>query len=45
MVNILMAGGAKGEIAKALNITNATVSWHIKNLKKKFILAGYQYAV
>lgn len=25
-VNILMAGGAKGEIAKALNITNATVS-------------------
>ena len=44
-VNILMAGGAKGEIAKALNITNATVSWHIKNLKKKFILAGYQYAV
>ena len=39
-VNILMAGGAKGEIAKALNITNATVSWHIKNLKKKFILAG-----
>lgn len=44
-VNILMAGGAKGDIAKALNITNATVSWHIKNLKKKFILAGYQYAV
>lgn len=44
-VNILMAGGAKGEIAKALNITNATVSWHIKNIKKKFILAGYQYAV
>ena len=44
-VNILMAGGAKGEISKALNITNATVSWHIKNLKKKFILAGYQYAV
>lgn len=44
-VNILMAGGAKGEIAKALNITNATVSWHIKNLKKKFILAGYQCAV
>lgn len=41
----LSACRIQAEIAKALNITNATVSWHIKNLKKKFILAGYQYAV
>lgn len=44
-VNILMAGGTKGEIATALDVKNSTVSWYINSLKKKFILAGYPYTV
>lgn len=39
-VDVLMAGGTKGEIAKALKCTPATVSYYIKRIQKKFILAG-----
>lgn len=39
-VNILMDGGSKGDVAKALNCTPATANYYFKSIKKKFILAG-----
>lgn len=39
-VNVLMTGGTKGEVAKALNCTPATANYYFKSIKKKFILAG-----
>lgn len=40
-VNVLMAGGTKGEVAKALRCTSATANYYFKQLRKKFVLAGY----
>lgn len=40
-VNVLMAGGTKGEVAKALQCTPATANYYFKQLRKKFVLAGY----
>lgn len=39
-VNVLMSGGSKGDVAKALNCTPATANYYFKSLRKKFILAG-----
>lgn len=39
-VNILMDGGSKGEVARALNCTPATANYYFKSIRKKFILAG-----
>ena len=40
-VNVLMAGGTKGEVAKALRCTPSTANYYFKQLRKKFLLAGY----
>lgn len=45
VVNVLMCGGTKGEVAKELHITPASTTWYIKRIKEKFISAGYQYAI
>lgn len=39
-VNVLMAGGTKGEVAKSLNCTPATANYYFKSIRKKFVLAG-----
>lgn len=40
VINVLMAGGTKGEVAKALECTPATANYYFKCLRKKFIFAG-----
>lgn len=40
VVNVLMAGGTKGEVARALAVTPATATYYFKSLRKKFILSG-----
>ena len=39
-VNVLMAGGSKGEVARALDCTPATANYYFKNIRKKLVLAG-----
>lgn len=39
-VNVLMAGGSKGEVAKALKCTPATANYYFKSIRKKFVFAG-----
>lgn len=39
-VDVLMAGGTKGEVAKALKCTPATANYYFKSIRKKFIFAG-----
>lgn len=39
-VNVLMAGGSKGEVAKSLNCTPATANYYFKSIRKKFVFAG-----
>lgn len=39
-VNVLMAGGTKGEVAKALKCTPATANYYFKSIRKKFEFAG-----
>ena len=39
-VNVLMSGGTKGEVAKALSCTPATANYYFKSLRKKFEFAG-----
>jgi DNA-directed RNA polymerase specialized sigma24 family protein len=39
-VNILMEGGTKGEVAKALKCTPATANYYFKSIRKKFVFAG-----
>ena len=39
-VNVLMAGGTKGEVAEALDCTPATATYYFKSIRKKFILSG-----
>lgn len=39
-VNILMDGGTKGDVARALKCTPATANYYFKSIRKKFILAG-----
>lgn len=39
-VNILMDGGSKGDVARALKCTPATANYYFKSIRKKFILAG-----
>ena len=39
-VNVLMAGGKKGDVAIALNCTPATANYYFKNIRKKFEFAG-----
>lgn len=39
-VSVLLAGGTKGEVAKALSCTPATANYYFKSIRKKFVLAG-----
>lgn len=39
-VNVLMEGGSKGDVARALSCTPATANYYFKSIKKKFVLAG-----
>nr|WP_314462720.1 sigma factor [uncultured Clostridium sp.] len=39
-VDVLMAGGSKGEVAKALRCTPATANYYFKSIRKKFVFAG-----
>ena len=39
-VNVLMSGGTKGDVAKALQCTPATANYYFKQIRKKFVLAG-----
>lgn len=39
-VNVLMSGGKKGDVAKALKCTPATANYYFKSVKKKFVFAG-----
>ena len=39
-VRVLLAGGTKGEVAKALSCTPATANYYFKSIRKKFVLAG-----
>ena len=39
-VTVLMEGGTKGDVAKALNCTPATANYYFKSIRKKFVLAG-----
>ena len=39
-VDVLMAGGTKGEVAKALKCTPATANYYFKSIRKKFVVAG-----
>jgi RNA polymerase nonessential primary-like sigma factor len=39
-VTVLMAGGTKGEVAKALQCTPATANYYFKTIRKKFVFAG-----
>lgn len=39
-VTVLMAGGTKGEVAKALQCTPATANYYFKSIRKKFVFAG-----
>ena len=39
-VNVLMDGGTKGDVAKALNCTPATANYYFKSIRKKFVLVG-----
>jgi RNA polymerase sigma factor (sigma-70 family) len=41
VVTVLMEGGTKGEVAKALKCTPATANYYFKQIRKKFVLAGY----
>lgn len=40
-VNILMSGGKKGEVARALRCTPATANYYFKQIGKKLVAAGY----
>lgn len=42
-VTVLMYGGTKGEVAKALGCTPATANYYFKSIRKKFVLAGYSF--
>ena len=39
-VRVLLSGGTKGEVAKALSCTPATANYYFKSIRKKFVLAG-----
>lgn len=39
-VNVLMSGGKKWDVAKALKCTPATANYYFKSIKKKFVFAG-----
>lgn len=39
-VNVLMSGGKKEDVAKALKCTPATANYYFKSIKKKFVFAG-----
>ena len=39
-LTVLMIGGTKGEVAKALKCTPATANYYFKQLRKKFVFAG-----
>lgn len=39
-VRVLLSGGTKGEVAKALKCTPATANYYFKSIRKKFVLAG-----
>ena len=39
-VNVLMAGGTKGEVAKALSCTPATANYYFNQIRKKFVVSG-----
>lgn len=45
VVNVLLCGGTKGEVAKELEITPATTTYYIKKIREKFVSAGFQYAI
>lgn len=39
-VRVLLCGGTKGEVAKALRCTPATANYYFKSIRKKFVMAG-----
>ena len=41
IVNVIMGGGTKGDCGRVLNIKPASVTYYLKQLRKKFVLAGY----
>lgn len=41
IVNILMAGGTNGDCSRELDIKPASVTYYFKQIRKKFVLAGY----
>lgn len=45
VVEVLMSGGNKVEVARSLSITPASTTYYIKRIREKFISAGYEYAV
>lgn len=45
VVNVLLDGGTKGEIARELDITPATTTYYLRKIRDKFISKGFQYAV
>lgn len=40
VVNILMSGGSKGDVAKYLNITPPSVTYYVRSIAKKLELSG-----
>ena len=45
VIQVLLEGGNKVDVAKTLSITSATTTYYIKRIREKFINAGYQYAI
>lgn len=41
VVDVLMGGGSNGECSKLLGCTPATVTYYFRQIRKKFVLAGY----
>lgn len=42
-VNVLIGGGTKTDVARAIGCTSATATYYFGKLRKKFVLAGYVF--
>lgn len=42
-VNVIISGGTKGDVARALKCAPSTVNYYFKNIKKKFTYMGYAF--